>query len=115
MILDREIDSTTKSWLRRVNLFRNLTNIVLGDVHYPRHLSQLFRDLIARLRLANDALLPAPEPQPPPAAPPGHPGAPDSPPVSDPAPPSAPDSPPPPGQPDVIDPQPQPDPPTPQI
>jgi hypothetical protein len=41
-----------------VNLVPELTTIVLRDVHRARHLPQLFRDLIARLRLAHDAPLP---------------------------------------------------------
>jgi hypothetical protein len=54
-LLDREIDSTTEEWLRRVKLVPDLSRLELRDVHRAHHLPQLFRDLISRLRLADDA------------------------------------------------------------
>jgi hypothetical protein len=57
-ILDREIESTIKEWLRRVKLLPELTRIPLSDQDRTAHLHQLFHDLACRLRLAVDAVLP---------------------------------------------------------
>ena len=57
-ILDRELESTIKEWLRRVNLLPELTRIPLNDQNRTFHLYQLFCDLSCRLRLAADAVLP---------------------------------------------------------
>jgi hypothetical protein len=56
-LLDREIDSTIKEWLRRVSLLPELTQIALSDEDRSRHLPQLFHDLACRLRLAKDVPL----------------------------------------------------------
>jgi hypothetical protein len=57
-ILDRELESTIKEWLRRVNLLPELARIPLSDQDRTFHLYQLFHDLACRLRLAVDAVLP---------------------------------------------------------
>jgi hypothetical protein len=56
-ILDREIESAIKEWLRRVSLLPELTQIPLSDEDRSRHLPQLFHDLACRLRLAKDIRL----------------------------------------------------------
>src|ERR1700704_1575561 len=56
--LERELGPTIAEWLRQVNLIPHLTNIVLSDTDRSGHLPQLFRDLIARLRLDRDAKQP---------------------------------------------------------
>ncbi|HEY4765185.1 MAG TPA: hypothetical protein VIH75_16025 [Candidatus Sulfotelmatobacter sp.] len=56
-LLDREIDSTIKEWLRRVSLLPELTQIAVSDEDRSRHLPQLFHDLACRLRLAQDIRL----------------------------------------------------------
>ncbi|MHB8214510.1 MAG: hypothetical protein ACYDDS_00385 [Candidatus Sulfotelmatobacter sp.] len=55
-LLERELEPTIKEWLRRVNLVPVLTCILLSDADRTAHLPMLFRDLICRLRLAQDAL-----------------------------------------------------------
>jgi hypothetical protein len=55
-LLERELEPTIKEWLRRVNLIPALTGIPLSDADRTAHLPKLFRDLICRLRLAQDAL-----------------------------------------------------------
>jgi hypothetical protein len=54
-ILERELGPTIKEWLRRVNLLSQLTDIPLSDKDRTRHLPVMFRELIFRLRLPNDA------------------------------------------------------------
>jgi hypothetical protein len=41
-------------WLKQVNLIPNLTDIALSDADRTRHLPQLLKDLISRLRLDRD-------------------------------------------------------------
>ena len=53
--LERELDSTIKEWLRRVNLVSELTKIQLSDAERTGHLPQLVADLVCRLRGAPDA------------------------------------------------------------
>ena len=53
--LERELDSTIKEWLRRVNLVSELTKVPLSDAERTGHLPQLFADLVCRLRGAGDA------------------------------------------------------------
>jgi hypothetical protein len=53
-ILGRELEPSIKEWLRRVNLVPELIQIPLSDKDRTRHLPALFRDLIFRLRLAED-------------------------------------------------------------
>ncbi len=57
-ILERELQSTIKEWLRRVNLVSELTNVPLSDTERTGHLPRLFHDLICRLRLPRDAAPP---------------------------------------------------------
>jgi hypothetical protein len=52
-ILERELPSTIKEWLRRVNLVPELTDIPLSDADRTGHLPKLFQDLIRRLRLGD--------------------------------------------------------------
>jgi hypothetical protein len=54
-ILERELEPTIKEWLRRVNLVSELTDTPLSDADRTSHLPKLYRDLITRLHLANDA------------------------------------------------------------
>jgi hypothetical protein len=54
-ILERELEHTVKEWLRRVNLVSELTDTPLSDTDRTRHLPVMFRELIFRLRLPNDA------------------------------------------------------------
>jgi hypothetical protein len=54
-ILERELETTIKEWLRRVNLVPALTDIPLSDADRTAHLPKLYHDLISRLRLAKDA------------------------------------------------------------
>jgi hypothetical protein len=53
-ILEREVASTIKEWLRRVSLLPELTRIPLHDDERAVHLPKLFHDLVCRLRLAKD-------------------------------------------------------------
>lgn len=53
-ILEREVQSMAKDWLRRVNLVPELTDIPLNDADRTGHLPNLYRDLISRLRRATD-------------------------------------------------------------
>jgi hypothetical protein len=53
-ILEREVRSMAKDWLRRVNLVPELTDIPLNDADRTGHLPNLYRDLISRLRRATD-------------------------------------------------------------
>jgi hypothetical protein len=53
-ILERELETMTKEWLKRVNLIPELTDIPLSDLDRTAHLAKLYSDLIARLRLAED-------------------------------------------------------------
>jgi hypothetical protein len=57
-ILERELASTIEEWLRRVNLLPVPAHIPLNDEERAFHLPKLFHDLVCRLRLAKDALLP---------------------------------------------------------
>ena len=49
-ILEEEADSTVKDWLLRVDADKHILCIRLNDVKRAAHLSQLFRDLVYRLR-----------------------------------------------------------------
>jgi hypothetical protein len=53
-ILERELETMTKEWLKRVNLIPELTDIPLSDLDRTAHLAKLYSDLISRLRLAED-------------------------------------------------------------
>jgi hypothetical protein len=53
--LEQELGGTIAEWLKRVNLIPSITNIALSDADRTGHLPQLFKDLIARLRLERDA------------------------------------------------------------
>jgi hypothetical protein len=57
-ILERELETTMKEWLRRVNLLPELNCILLSDEDRTLHLPKLYHDLACRLRLSNDAHLP---------------------------------------------------------
>lgn len=57
-ILERELASTIKEWLRRVNLLPELTCIPLSADDRTHHLPKLYRDLACRLRLSDGACLP---------------------------------------------------------
>ena len=57
-ILEREVGPTIKEWLRRVNLLPALTRILLSNEDRTFHLPDLFRDLVCRLRPAEEAHLP---------------------------------------------------------
>jgi hypothetical protein len=54
-ILERELETTMKEWLRRVNVLPALTHISLNDHDRTFHLPKLVHDLACRLRLAKDA------------------------------------------------------------
>jgi len=54
-ILERELDPTVREWLRRVNLISELSDIPLSDADRSGHLTNLYSDLIYRLRLPNEA------------------------------------------------------------
>ena len=54
-IIERELASTTKEWLKQVKLIPDLTNIPLSDSDRTGHLPKLFDDLLYRLRLPRDA------------------------------------------------------------
>jgi hypothetical protein len=58
-ILERELQSTIKEWLRRVNLVPELTNIPISDADRTGHLPKLFQDVIYRLRLGYASPRPA--------------------------------------------------------
>jgi YesN/AraC family two-component response regulator len=49
-ILEREMDSTIKDWLQRVELEKEITSVSLASQARTQHLPQLFRDLVFRLR-----------------------------------------------------------------
>ena len=53
-ILERELETMTKEWLKRVNLIPELTDIPLSDLDRTAHLAKLYSDLVSRLRLAKD-------------------------------------------------------------
>jgi hypothetical protein len=55
IVLQRELNSTIKEWLRQVNLIPDLTNIPLSDSDRTGHLPKLFDDLLSRLRLPRNA------------------------------------------------------------
>jgi hypothetical protein len=55
VILERELASTIKEWLRQVKLVPDLTNIPLSDSDRTGHLRKLFGDLLYRLQLPTDA------------------------------------------------------------
>ena len=55
VLLERELASTIKEWLRQVKLVPDLTNIPLSDSDRTGHLPKLFDDLLSRLRLPRDA------------------------------------------------------------
>jgi hypothetical protein len=54
VILERELGSTIKEWLRQVKLVPELSNILLTDSDRTGHLPKLFGDLLYRLRLPRD-------------------------------------------------------------
>jgi PAS domain-containing protein len=49
-VLEREAESITKEWLRRINSDENLCAIELDDKTRSSRLGQLFKDLVRRLR-----------------------------------------------------------------
>jgi hypothetical protein len=55
VILERELASTIKEWLKQVKLVPDLTIIPLSDPDRTGHLPKLFDDLLCRLRLPRDA------------------------------------------------------------
>jgi hypothetical protein len=55
VILERELGSTIKEWLRQVKLVPELSNILLTDSDRTSHLPKLFGDLLYRLQLPRDA------------------------------------------------------------
>ena len=55
VILERELASTIKEWLKLVKMVSDLTNIPLSDSDRTGHLAKLFGDLLCRLRLPRDA------------------------------------------------------------
>jgi hypothetical protein len=55
VILERELASTIKEWLKQVKLVPDLTIIPLSDSERTGHLPKLFDDLLCRLRLPRDA------------------------------------------------------------
>ncbi len=57
-ILERELESAVKEWLRRVHLLPALTCIPLSDQDRTYHLPKLFRDVVSRLRLGDGSALP---------------------------------------------------------
>ncbi len=57
-VLEKELNTAIKEWLRRVKLMPALTHISLIDDDRTIHLPQLYHDLVCRLRLAKDATLP---------------------------------------------------------
>jgi hypothetical protein len=57
-LLERELQTTIKEWLRRVNLLSGLTRIRLSDEDRTLHLPTLYHDVACRLRLADGARLP---------------------------------------------------------
>jgi len=57
-ILERELESAIKEWLKRVNVLPELTRIPLSDQDRTLHLPKLFHDVVCRLRLADGAQLP---------------------------------------------------------
>ena len=57
-ILERELGSTVREWLRLVNLVSELTDIPLSDADRAGHLTKLYSDIILRLRLPTDDRLP---------------------------------------------------------
>jgi hypothetical protein len=57
-ILERELESAIKEWLKRVNLLPELRRIPLSDEDRTLHLPKLFLDVVCRLRLADGAQLP---------------------------------------------------------
>jgi hypothetical protein len=57
-ILERELQPTIQEWLRRVNLVPDLTNIPLSDADRTGHLPKLYREIIFRLRLAEEVCAP---------------------------------------------------------
>jgi hypothetical protein len=54
-ILERELASTIKEWLKQVKRAPDLTDIPLSDSDRTGHLPMLFEDLLRRLRLPKDA------------------------------------------------------------
>jgi hypothetical protein len=54
VILEREVASTIKEWLKQVKLLPDLTSVPLSDSDRTGHLPKLFADLLCRLRLARD-------------------------------------------------------------
>jgi len=54
VILERELGTSIKEWLRQVNLIPDLTDIPLSDSDRTGHLPELFGDLLYRLRLPRD-------------------------------------------------------------
>jgi hypothetical protein len=54
VILERELASTIKEWLRQVKLIPDLSNIPLSDSERTGHLRNLIGDVLYRLRLPRD-------------------------------------------------------------
>jgi hypothetical protein len=53
-ILEQELGSSIKEWLKQVNRVPELARIKLSDANRTGHLPQLFKDVIFRLRLARN-------------------------------------------------------------
>jgi len=58
-ILERELNSAIKEWLKRVNVLPELTRIPLSNQDRALHLPKLFHDVVCRLRLVDGAQLPS--------------------------------------------------------
>jgi hypothetical protein len=58
VILERELASTIKEWLKQVKLVPDLIIIPLSDSDRTGHLAKLFDDLLCRLRLPKNAAPP---------------------------------------------------------
>jgi hypothetical protein len=54
VIIERELASTIREWLKQVKLVPDLTNVPLSDSDRTGHLPMLFGDLLYRLRLPKD-------------------------------------------------------------
>jgi hypothetical protein len=59
VIIERELASTIKEWLKQVKQVPDLTSIPLSDSDRTGHLPKLFDDLLCRLRLPRDSEQPS--------------------------------------------------------
>ena len=55
VIIERELGSAIKEWLKQVKQVPDLTSIPLSDSDRTGHLPKLFDDLLCRLRLPRDS------------------------------------------------------------